>query len=74
MISVKFDKKSRQEVQVGNGMCSFCGLNTKVAKANPELYICAVCFADTYMPGAIGAADRMGLTGEIIVRACVEDL
>lgn len=74
MLKVTFDKKSRREMQVGQGECSFCKLATKVAKANPDMWICAKCFADTEIPGAIGEAERAGLIGEILVRGCVEDL
>lgn len=74
MLTVEFDKKSRREVQVGQGECAFCRRNTKVAKANSDMYICAECFADCEIPGAIGRAQREGLDGKILIRACADDL
>ena len=74
MITVKFDKKSRRQLAVREDECSFCHFKRQVATANAELFICAECFADYEMPGAISAARREGLSGEIFVRACLEDL
>ena len=75
MLTVKFDKKTRKAINVGQGQCTFCREFGKVAKANPQMWICARCFFETEVgTESMQQADKEGLSGRVLIRACVEDL